>query len=468
MDLFMLSGLNMFNLGEYFYKFAEQSRDLFWICSADYNTPLYINPAYELVWGISRDELYKNTNVWLTLIHSEDKEQVQKDIDNMRHCPVHNGHYSSEYRIIHPNHEIRWIQESRFPLFDANQQLLGFAGVARDITIEKQRFITSEKAANFFRLFVEKMQQIVFWARDPACNTQIYVSPSYEKIWGRSCDSLYQNPNSWIETLIKEDRVLHSSDVVVKLHGEHGKDIKYENRYRIYNNKKEVRWIKDTSFPIYDEQESFIGFAGVAEDITKDVLHEQALREAKQRAEVANQAKSDFLAMISHELRTPLHAILSTVQILQMRDLPTEFKGYMDMMNEAGNNLLSLVNDILDFVKLDAGQLSFEHLTFNLYTLIEQAIQNARYQTIGKKIDILFHYKVKEKVVTGDPNRVKQVIANLLSNAVKYTEAGSIKIDVQCQKRLKRKGFFEISVTDTGIGISEDKLDYISPHYLTN
>src|SRR5690606_22249737 len=161
-----------------------------------------------------------------------------------------------------------------------------------------------EQASKFFRFFAEKIHA-VFWARDESCNKQLSLSPGYEKVWGRSRESLYANPDSWLDTLHPEDREKASTVARVETHDDMGQDVQYEYRYRIFTPEGEIRWIKDTSFPIQNEDNKFIGFAGIAEDITKEVLHEKKLREAMQRAEVANQAKSDFLAMISHELRTP-------------------------------------------------------------------------------------------------------------------------------------------------------------------
>lgn len=452
------SQLESLSLDKYFYRLAEQSQDIFWIRAIDYKKQLYINSAYEKIWGHSCESLLADPDIWFLTIHPEDRRMVREKIDLIKTPPYVCEGFSIEYRIIRPNHEIRWINESAFPLFDSNKLLIGFAGIGKDITYQKQRLEELERATKFFRFFTEKIQH-VFWVRDAYCTKQIYVSPSYEKIWGRSCESLYENPLSWVETLIEEDQKPSTTDMRLELLKEKGTDFKFEDIYRIRNKNGEIVWIKDTSFPITDEQNNFLGFAGIAEDVTKEILHEQELQDAKLKAEVANQAKSDFLAMISHELRTPLNAILGMSQILTARSLSPELKEYVNIISTAGNDLLSLVSDILDFVKLEAGRLSFMRQPFNLHELITQIINSMQYLANDKNIALQLNYPAfLPQNIIGDQNRVRQIIVNLVSNAIKFTEEGEIKINVKCLKKTKRKALFEITVIDTGIGIPTEKL----------
>lgn len=192
------------------------------------------------------------------------------------------------------------------------------------------------------------------------------------------------------------------------------------------------------------------------------VFKEQELREAKQRAEIANQAKSDFLAMVSHELRTPLDAILGMTQIMQAKGLPTNLKEYVDIISKEGNNLLALVSDILDFVRLEGGRLSFLRHSFDFTELLTQIIHSIKYQASAKHLDLFLDISLDTpKLVIGDPNRVRQILVNLLSNAIKFTEQGSIKVIVSCLKKTKKKVLLEVIVVDTGIGIRKDKLAYV-------
>lgn len=451
------------HLGKYFFNLAERSQDIFWIRSADYKKQLYINPAYEKISGRSCRSLYDDPTSWIKNIAPEDKEYVQREVQ--RFCDQLEGMqdaYQLSYRIIRSDQEIRWMQEIGFPLFSENMHCFGFAAIIKDITQEKQRISALETASRFFQFFAEKSQS-VFWVRDPKCNKQLYVSPAYEKIWGRSCESLYNNPDSWIETLSSDDRKgEHVSSVRLQLLEELGPTIHYDSRYQIERPDGKRVWIKDTSFPIHDQQDHFIGFAGIAEDITEEVLYEQKLREAKQRAELANRAKSEFLATMSHELRTPLNAILGMAQILRLKGLPVELEEYVDTITNAGNSLLSLVNDVLDFARLEAGKLSLTEESFNLRSLVSQVIQSLSYQAKEKEVVIKTRFEKQVPLyLLGDARRIRQILLNLLSNAIKFTEKGSVKVRVSYLRKLDDQVLLCITVKDTGVGISEDKLDFI-------
>lgn len=321
-----------------------------------------------------------------------------------------------------------------------------------------QRLAELEQASNFFRLFAEKVSA-VFWARDISCDQQLYLSPGFEKVWERDRGFLYDNPNNWLETLHPEDRKSASNVQRFKTLDEMGHDVKFEYRYRIYTPSGAIRWIKDTSFPITDEKNNFIGFAGIAEDITKEVLHEQELREAKSRAEVANQAKSDFLAMISHELRTPLNAILGMTQILKTRGLSTEVDEYVDIISSAGTSLLSLVSDILDFARLEAGKLSFFKEPFDLAELFTQNVHSLQYLAREKGLELSLDWPEDlPHLVYGDANRVRQVLVNLVNNAIKFTESGQVKVVVTAAPPENEKIQYTVQVIDTGIGMEANKL----------
>lgn len=454
-----LSDTKVLNLGKYFYKLAERSQDVFWIRDKDYKTYLYISPAFKTVWGLSCEALYASGDIWFDAIHPDDKQQFTQTLELVKSNPQEGQTNSQEYRIMHADkQEVRRIQEVSFPVYDTNKQLIGFAGIAKDITREAQRLAELEQAIQFLKFFAKRVPA-VFWARDATCTKQLYLSPGYEKVWERSRKELYDDPGSWLDTLHSEDREKVSNVSRFQQLANLGESVEYENRYRIHTPSGEIRWIKDTSYPIFDKQNNFMGFAGIAENITKEVLHELELREAKQRAEVANQAKSDFLAMVSHELRTPLNAILGMAQILHTKQLTQEQREFVGIISNAGNHLLALVSDILDFARLEAGKLSFICEPFSLHELAEQIVQSMQYQAKDKHIDLLLECTgISSVPVLGDANRIRQVFVNLLNNALKFTEQGHINVKIDCQDTPPDAVLFTVAVTDTGIGIEQDKL----------
>jgi PAS domain S-box-containing protein len=191
-------------------------------------------------------------------------------------------------------------------------------------------------------------------------------------------------------------------------------------------------------------------------DISAQKAAEQALRDAKRRAEEAMAAKAEFLANMSHELRTPLTAVLGIHELL--RSDPTlgpEQRSFVGMACEAGRSLLAIVNDILDFSKIEAGQLTIETIAFDLEPLVTACRDLVAEGAAKKGLTIDARLEGGPVMLLGDPTRLRQVILNLLTNAVKFTDKGGVRVVAQYRQD---SGLLRVSVSDTGIGIAPEKL----------
>ncbi len=214
------------------------------------------------------------------------------------------------------------------------------------------------------------------------------------------------------------------------------------------------------------------GFLGIATDITARKTLERELRlnndrlaEQTRRAEEASRAKSDFLATMSHEIRTPMNAILGMAELLWESDLNAEQQHYVDVFRRAGSNLLSLINDILDLSKIEAGHFELEQVGFNIEEVVDQAVELASAKAREK--GILLMSRISPGIgtaVAGDPTRLRQVLINLLGNAVKFTDTGEIVLTVRNHVSGDPRRI-EFSISDTGIGIPAEKVDSIFDNF---
>ncbi|MCS6833986.1 MAG: ATP-binding protein, partial [Flammeovirgaceae bacterium] len=186
------------------------------------------------------------------------------------------------------------------------------------------------------------------------------------------------------------------------------------------------------------------------------------LIQAKEQAERSAKIKEQFLANMSHEIRTPMNGMKPFIELMLETELNQQQRKYMEIIKSSSDNLLVIINDILDITKIESGHLVFEEDVIELNTLIEKVIENQRVLFEQKKIQV--YKKIAPDVpptFLGDPVRLSQILMNLFSNAVKFTEQGSITIGANLLESTKDSVLLRFYVKDTGIGIPEDKLDYI-------
>ncbi|MEN3386431.1 MAG: hypothetical protein V7608_6475 [Hyphomicrobiales bacterium] len=202
------------------------------------------------------------------------------------------------------------------------------------------------------------------------------------------------------------------------------------------------------------------GFVRTYTDVTERKRNEAALAKARDVAEAASRARSEFLAMMSHEIRTPMNAVLGFTSSLLETKLDEDQRRSAEAIQEASDGLLNILNDILDLSKLDAGRLQFETLPFSPEAVLDNARSMIAMRASDKGLALVSEIDPDlPKALLGDPGRIRQIVLNLVSNAVKFTAAGKVVISAQCVQRDADRAVIRISVCDSGMGIAPERLE---------
>ena len=217
-------------------------------------------------------------------------------------------------------------------------------------------------------------------------------------------------------------------------------------------------WMSWANRAVFDDDGRLVEVLSVGSDATARKQAQDDLLRAKESAEQANRAKSEFLATMSHEIRTPMNAIIGMADILGEEEVDEERRGYVEVLRRNGEALLTLINDILDLSKVEAGRIELEYIDFEIVPLLDEVV--GAYRHLAEDKGVSLQWNVADGVegdYHGDVARLRQVIANLVGNAIKFTRVGAIELAVE----RGADGRLRFAVVDSGIGIAEEKLEHI-------
>jgi len=322
--------------------------------------------------------------------------------------------------------------------------------IIRDITQRKLGELKLKESERKFREVAENLGEVI-WVRQD--REFVYISPAYEKVWGRTRQSLYDNPNALIDSIHPDDKERFQQWLIGE---DYSSEHLLDDQYRIIRPDGTIRWIWSREFPIFDEIGRIIRFVGICDDISSIKDNEESLSQAKEQAEAANTAKSQFLANMSHEIRTPLNGVMGMLQLLQMTELTKEQADYINVSRTSSESLLKVINDILDYSKIQAGKLKIEKLKFDLSEFLNEIEIMFKPSVLNKGfvLNMVIEDNVPRRLL-GDSFRLRQVLSNLIGNAIKFTQEGRIDVIVKTLKEHNNELKLEWVVQDTGIGLSQ-------------
>ncbi|MEI6207617.1 MAG: ATP-binding protein [Desulfuromonadales bacterium] len=347
--------------------------------------------------------------------------------------------------------------EIKTPVYEQsdNKIVLGLLGISTDITGRKQTEEALCASEEKYRHLITVLPYIVY-SFDLQQGGAFY-SPAVQSVLGYSSEYLLEHPMCWHDSIHPDDLLKVESAIE---NFKAGKPFNVE--YRFLHADGHWIWLNDCSTDLPEVGIETARIEGIAKDITTRKQMEDDLREAKEQAESANRAKSEFLANMSHEIRTPMNGLLGMTQLLEMTDLTKEQQGYVAALKLSGKNLLSLINDILDLSKIEAGKIAVEFTDFSLHQSIKDiAIMQKQ---LAHQKGLLLNVNLADDiphVLRGDQLRIKQILLNLLGNAIKFTTEGGVTVSTQLLEQHNDTVLVQIAVSDTGIGISSGAREHI-------
>jgi two-component system cell cycle sensor histidine kinase/response regulator CckA len=411
--------------------------------------------------GWSQAELGSETQGWTERVHPDDLARVRSQFDTLSIEPL----FTSEYRFRHKAGHYVWVFDRGVMSRDAQGRITRVIGIMWDISDRKHAEEVLRENEERFRQLAENIQE-VFWMTDLAKNQMIYISPGYEKIWGRPCAELYHAPQLWLEAIHPGDRERIKNAILNKQTAG-----TYDEQYRIQRPDGNLRWVRDRAFPVRDAQGQVYRIVGIAEDITHHRDLEEQFRQV-QKMEAVGQLASG----VAHDFNNLLTVIRGSSELLLISEAPdsAESKEFLHQIIAASDRAAKLTRQLLVFSRKQV----IQSQTINLNELIENLTKMLQ-RIIGEDIHLHCELAADLPAVLADAGMLEQVVMNLVVNARDAMPTGG-ELTIRTSLDTKH-GFFResatpstaeayvcLNVVDSGTGIPVEILPHIfEPFYTT-
>jgi len=427
---------------------AENSTDLISRHSPE-GVFLYVSPACRLLLGYEPEELLGRSVYGF--FHPDDLLKVRLNLPKIKDLPES---FTNVYRIRKKDGTFIWFESTSRTVRDkATQMVLEVITVSRDISVRKAAEELLEQSERRLQQVIETVEEGITLS-DEHGHFEIFNS-AMERLTGYTMAEA--NRSGDFSRVLYPDRESRQRALDgLKLLLEEGKSVETESIIRTKSGDLKTLLATTALLNVWNRRL----FLSAYRDITERKRDEEELKKAKEQAEAATRAKSEFLAVMSHEIRTPMNSIIGMTDLLLESSLTEEQRDYVETIRTGGESLLTIINDILDFSKIESGKIELEESPCELKSCIEEVLDLLAPKAVEKGIDLL--YWVDPQIppyVMGDPLRLRQILINLAGNAVKFTDRGEVYIKANLSWRLGSNLVLQFSVKDTGIGIPSEKLD---------